>query len=479
MALEIKLSQRLSQSLVMTPQLQQAIRLLQLGREEYLEEIEKALLENPILEDIREEERYVPPAPSEDINGGTETTQQAAENALQKPEADFANYFELYNDSVGSNSYANRRNDGEEERPSFEASFSPRQGLTEHLLWQLRTSELNQKQCELAVMLIGNLDRNGYLMLTLEELSQETAVPIEELEPVLSVLQSFDPIGVGARNLSECLLIQLRARGMGESLAATIVQHQMPRLESRRYEAIAKELGVALEEIYSATQAIQRLEPRPGRPFVDEEPIYITPDIFIRKIEGEWRVSLNEAGMPKLRLSRSYEGVLDKKDSGPEKEYLQERMKSASWLIRSIQQRQQTIHKVAESIMRFQKEFLEQGVAGLRPLVLREVAEDVEMHESTVSRVTTNKYIHTPHGLFELKYFFSSGLNSQEGSVSSESVKEKIRKLVADESPKEPLSDQAIADRLKSEGIDIARRTVAKYREMMSIQSSSARKRPF
>lgn len=474
MALEIKLSQKLTQSLVMTPQLQQAIKLLQLGREEYLEEIEKALLENPVLEDVREEERYVPPAPAE--NGHDTAT--AKEEDKQKSDSDLANYFELYNDSVSSTQYANKNGDWDDERPSVETSLAPREGLADHLLWQLRTSELSSEERELAVLMIGNLDRNGYLTISLEELSLETGKEFSTLERVLKVLQNFDPLGVAARNLQECLLIQLDAVGLGDSNAAKIVYNHLPKLENRRYEAIAKELGVTVEEVYEATKLIQKLEPRPGRPFVDEEPIYITPDIFVRKVEGEWKISLNEAGMPKLRVSKSYQD-LSEKNGVVDREYLQERIKSASWLIKSIQQRQQTIYRVAESIMRFQQDFLEHGVQGLRPLVLREVAESVEMHESTVSRVTTAKYIHTPHGVFELKYFFSSGLSSQDGSVSSESVKEIIKKLVSEEKPTAPLSDQTIAEKLKAQGIDIARRTVAKYREMMGIPSSSARKKPF
>jgi len=470
MALEIKLSQKLSQSLVMTPQLQQAIKLLQLGREEYLEEIEKALLENPVLEDVREEERFEKP---------TSSDQQAApEKKAEKSEIDLANYY----DAESSTSYSSRQSgDFDGERPSLEGTLSTKEGLAEHLMWQLHTCELNASEKECAVFIIGNLDKNGYLTITVDELSGDCGRSVDEIERVLKVIQNFDPIGIGARNLQECLLLQLEALGQKESTAAKIVESQLAKLETRRYDAIAKELVIPVAEVYEAVKVIQKLEPRPGRPFVDEEPIYITPDIYVRKIEGNWRVSLNESGMPRIRIGKGYQELLDKSDKAisGDKEYLQERIKSASWLIRSIQQRQQTIHKVAESIMRFQKEFLDQGISGLRPLVLREVADEVEMHESTVSRVTTNKYIHTPHGVYELKFFFSSGLNSQDGNISSESVKEKIRIYVQQETPLEPLSDQALAEKLKKDGIDIARRTVAKYREMMGIPSSSARKKPF
>ena len=497
--MEIRLSQKLSQSLVMTPQLQQAIRLLQLGREDYLEEMEKALLENPVLEDQREEDCYVPPtsseqqleaAPQENNSLSNEDSKQGEKNN----EADFANIFDLYNDATSTTTYANKPSDWDEERPSMESTLSAKQGLAEHLQWQLRDSTLSKTERDIATVIIGNLDKNGYLSSPIEEIAG--SFPVDQVEKVLAELQNFDPIGVGARDLRECLLIQLAALGysdmglsnlgQGSSIASQIVDKHLTKLETRKYEAIARDLGVALQEVYEAVKLIQKLEPRPGRPFVDEEPIYITPDIFVRKIEGEWRISLNEAGMPKLRISKSYQELLEKKDKEiklaagtTEKEYLVERIKSASWLIRSVQQRQQTIHKVAESVMKFQKEFLDQGTVALRPLVLREVAEDVEMHESTVSRVTTNKYIHTPHGVFELKFFFSSGLNSEEGGISSESVKEKIKGIVAAENTRDPMSDQAIAVMLKKDGIDIARRTVAKYREMLGILSSTVRKRAF
>jgi len=498
MALEIRLSQKLSQSLVMTPQLQQAIRLLQLGREDYLEEMEKALLENPVLEDQREEDRYVPPTPAEQVltEASTENSSLSNEDSKQidKNEADFANIFDIYNDSTSTSSYSAKSGDWDDERPSLESMLTARQGLAEHLLWQLRDSELCKKEKEIIALLIGNLDKNGYLAVSLEELCPELGLDLEETAKVLSELQNFDPIGVGARDLKECLLLQLRANGNADGIASKIVEKHLSKLETRKYEAIAKDLGIPIQEVYEAVKLIQKLEPRPGRPFVDEEPIYITPDIFVRKIEGEWKVSLNEAGMPKLRISKSYQELLEKSQaaeaakstpktkaasSPEEREYISERIKSASWLIRSVQQRQQTIHKVAESIMRFQKEFLDLGTTALRPLVLREVADDVEMHESTVSRVTTNKYIHTPHGVYELKFFFSSGLNSEEGGISSESVKEKLRSIIASENQADPLSDQALAAMLKKDGIDIARRTVAKYREMMGILSSTVRKKSF
>ena len=299
---------------------------------------------------------------------------------------------------------------------------------------------------------------------------------------MLKIIQTLDPAGVGARDLRECLLIQLDQLGLSDSLSARIVEKHLEKLEVRRYDQIARDENVDVESVYEALRQIQKLEPRPGRPFVDEAPVYITPDIYVRKIENEWVISLNEAGMPKLRLSPRYRDLLRNGNGGGDlkgKEYLQDKVRSAAWLIRSVHQRQQTIYRVAESIMRFQREFLESGVSGLKPLVLRDVADDVKMHESTISRVTTNKYIHTPHGVFELKFFFSSGLRTGDGEISSESVKEQIREMVSAEDPAQPLSDQAIVEKLKANGIEIARRTVAKYREMMGVLSSSRRKKVF
>ncbi len=478
MALEIKLNQKLSQSLVMTPQLQQAIKLLQLGRVEYLEMIERELLENPVLEEQSDGETSSSSSESAAQDSLPETEPRERESQSQENKS--SDYPDFAQDSAFEYSRA-RKGDGEGERPSIEATVSNPTGLASHLLWQLRTSELPEADEDIAAQIIGNLDRNGYLCCSIEELSALCGRCVETIEPVLQLVQSLDPPGIAARDLRECLLIQLEQVGLSDTLAWSIVSHHLSELEIRRYDAIAKREGVTVEQVYEAIKVIQKLEPRPGRPFADEAPIYITPDVYVRKVGDEYVVSLNDSGVPKLRLNPMYQALLTegRGKEAPDKEYLQDRIRSASWLIKSIQQRQQTIYKVTQSIVRFQREFLEHGVSALKPLVLRDVASDVGMHESTVSRVTTNKYVHTPQGVFELKYFFTSGLRTDGGEVSSESVKDRIRDLVAKENPKKPLSDQAIVASLKSEGIDIARRTVAKYREMLNILSSSRRKRVF
>lgn len=478
MALEIKLNQKLSQTLVMTPQLQQAIKLLQLGRHEYLEVIENELLENPVLEDVRDDESDDSGAEREEARDAADaesknSSEAPKEKLEQNPTSD-----DPAQDLFGYN--GKKSSGGEGERPSVEATVSSPEGLASHLLWQLRTSELSEEDQDIAALIIGNLDRNGYLCCTVEEIAEEARRSAEDVENVLSIVHTLDPAGIACRDLRECLLIQLDQLGQSGTLIWHVVDQHLGDLELRRYDVIAKAQEVEVEDVYEAVKSIQKLEPRPGRPFVDEAPVYITPDIYVRKVGESYVLSLNENGMPKLRLNPEYQALIDKKmGDSAEREYLNDRLRSASWLIRSIHQRQQTIYKVTESIMKHQRDFLEQGVASLKPLVLRNIAADVGMHESTVSRVTTNKYVHTPQGVFELKFFFTSGLKSGSGEVSSESVKERIRELISAENPKKPLSDQAIVNQLKSEGVDIARRTVAKYREMMGVLSSSRRKKVF
>lgn len=475
MALEIKLNQKLSQSLVMTPQLQQAIKLLQLGRLEYLEVIEKELLENPVLEDGREEEE--PSAKSNQEN--SKKKEGEGEALLSDVRAgDQSEYHDcLYEESL--HSYQAKSRNFDDDRSPLDSVASREAGLGSHLLWQLRASDIPLEDHDIAAIIFGNLDRNGYLRCSLEELAEQTPKPAEKIQEVLQVVQTFDPPGVAAASLAECLLIQLDQQGLSQSLMARIVEKHLGLLEVKKYDQIAKAEGVPVEEIYAAVKHIQSLEPRPGKEFAEDDPIYITPDIYVRKIGDEYLITLNDSGMPRLRVSSQYQELVSNGSQKNEKEYLQDCIRSASWLIKSVHQRQQTIYKVTESIMKFQREFLEKGVAVLKPLVLKDVADDVGMHESTVSRVTTNKYVHTPQGVFELKFFFTSGLKSGSGEVSSESVKERIKALIAAEDPKKPLSDQSLVNELKAEGIDIARRTVAKYREMLGLLSSSRRKKVF
>ncbi len=494
MALETRLLQKLSQNLLMTPQLQQAIKLLQLGRLEYLEAIQKELLENPLLEEMKEDgaansqeansqqTETVPTSlanetPASDSEGSSSGESDSSEGSEVK--VDWENYLDNFSDYSGSATPKGLVD--YEDRPQYDASLTRGESLVEHLLAQLRLADIPEEQKEICINIVGNLDKNGYLCASHEEIAEDCQCSIEEIEKALEVIRQFDPPGVAARDLGECLSIQLDLLGLEDSLATRIVQNYLDKLEKRRYDLIAKAEHVEIEEVYKAVNTIRKLEPHPGRPFAEDATRYVIPDIYVYKVGNEYVITLNEDGLPRLRISPYYLQLLKDGDSSsaPNKTYLQERLKAASWLIRSIMQRQQTIYKVTESIFKFQRSFLEHGVSKLRPLVLKDVADDISMHESTVSRVTTNKYVHTPQGVFELKYFFTTGIKTAEGDVSSSTIKEKIKAIIASENPENPISDQGIVDLLKKENIDIARRTVAKYRESLGVESSSRRKKLF
>jgi RNA polymerase sigma-54 factor len=369
--------------------------------------------------------------------------------------------------------------------PGLDQTLSTSESLTEHLMEQVRLSGMNEEEQTIATLIIGNLDEAGYLRnASVEEIALDAGSSVEDVEFILTIVQEFDPLGVGARDLRECLLIQLDKDHPENELARRVVEDHIPNLERKSYTRIAKDLSVDLQDVYDTARLISTLEPKPGREYADDDARYITPDIYIYYIGGEYVPVLNEDGMPKLRVSNYYRKELQRKKEAGEKDevkdYIQDKLRGAMWLIRSIHQRQSTILKVTDSIIKFQKNFFEDGVEHLRPLVLRDVADDIGMHESTVSRVTTNKYVHTPRGTFELKYFFNSSITNTEGDdLASEAVKAKIREILAHENQKKPLSDAKIVKELAKEGIDIARRTVAKYREMMGILSSTKRKQVF
>jgi RNA polymerase sigma-54 factor len=327
--------------------------------------------------------------------------------------------------------------------------------------------------------ILGNIDADGYFKdPPLHELSADLGVEQDLCEEVLERIQTFDPTGVGARNLAECMLIQAMACGQDDDLVVKMIRSHLGNLEKKNYQAIARDLKQPLEEIYEAAKVIMDFDPRPGRQYSSDDPHYVTPDVYIHKVGDKYFVVPNDDGLPKLKISGFYRNAMG--NSNASKDYVQDKLRSAQWLIRSIQQRQRTIIKVTESILKFQREFFDKGIAHLKPLILRDVAEDIGMHESTVSRVTTSKYVHTPQGIFELKFFFNSGISRTNGEdLASQAVKSKIKELVAGEDPKRPHSDQKIVELLKKGGIDIARRTVAKYREQLGILSSSKRKQVF
>lgn len=479
MALELKQSLNLSQQLIMTPQLQQAIKLLQLSRLELLEAIYQEIETNPVLEEqgvVEHEEEVSLDDEKLEIDEETSPLPEVDVEVAPQEEVDWESYISEYNTGWAELPYEDR------EVPQFENITSTKTNLYSHLMWQLNMSNLDEVQKEIGLHIIGNITNDGYLDITVDELAENTGQPVEKVEKILKLIQSFDPVGVGARDTRECLLIQARLQGLEGTLVEKILMDHLKDLEDKRYENIAKKLGVSMDEVISAVSIIRGFEPKPGRSYSDEETIYVSPDIYVFKVGDDYEIVLNEDGLPKLRINAYYKDVLRHKDSLPDnvRDYIQEKLKSAAWLIKSIHQRQRTIYKVTESIVRFQRDFLDKGITHLKPLVLRDVAEDIQMHESTISRVTTNKYVYTPQGLFELKFFFNSAISSMDGdTVASESVKEHIRNIIKMENKQRPYSDQEIAEILKKLNIRVARRTVAKYRESMGILPSRKRRKPF
>ena len=479
MALELRQSLILSQQLIMTPQLQQAIKLLQLSRLELLDSITQEMEENPLLEEqaVSSDEDDIKTEGEKDEHG--EDVPDLPEVTIEenvRDDVDWESYLSEYNTSWAETSYEPK------DTPSFEGTTSSKTNLYSHLMWQLNMSSLDVEKREIGVYIIGNLNEDGYLDIPLEEISRVTGYPMERVLGTLAILQNFDPVGVAARDTRECLLIQIRFQNLGGTLVEKIITDHLGDLENRKYDQIAKNLSVPVTDVLAAVTVLQGLEPKPGRTYSDEETIYITPDIYVFKVGDAYEIVQNEDGLPKLRINAYYKDVLRGGNSLSDnaKIYIQEKLRSAAWLIKSIHQRQRTIYRVTESIVRFQRGFLDNGITQLRPLVLRDVAENIEMHESTVSRVTTNKYVHTPQGIFELKFFFNSSIRSVVGdAVASESVKEQIRKIVKTEKATKPYSDQDISDILRKLNIRVARRTVAKYREMMGILPSRKRKNPY
>ena len=475
MALELRQQLKLSQQLIMTPQLQMAIKLLQLSRLELMDTIKQELEENPALEEVQEtvaEERSA----DQKLEATTEvpSTKEVTIEEKIHDDIDWTNYLDEYN-STGRVNYESENKD----TPKFEAFIAQRESLSDHLLWQLLMTFSSNEEKKIGSLIIGNLNRDGYLDIPVEEIARMSSSDVKKVEKLLSLMQTFDPIGVCARDLSECLLLQTKHLGIDDSLVTNIIKDHLNNLEKKNYKAICKALKTSIENVIAAVNVIQGLEPKPGRQFSDENPQYITPDIYVHKIENDFVIMLNDDGMPKLRVSSFYKKSISRgnKISGEAENYIQDKLRSAAWLIKSIHQRQKTIYRVMESILKFQHDFFEKGISNLKPMVLRDVAQDIEMHESTISRVTTNKYVYTPQGIFELKYFFNSSIRRVHGgSIASASVQEKIRRIIADENPKKPYSDDKISKLLKESQIDIARRTVAKYREILKVLPSNKRK---
>ncbi len=491
MAFELKQNLKLSQQLIMTPQLQQAIKLLQLSRQELVEAINQEMEENPLLEEISPDEgtgeeagedfeRDVLSAERDNIKAVEHTEEINVEKGAGTEEFDWASYLEDYG-PVGV-TYGGK--DGEE--TSWDNVLTEGQSLTKHLSWQMTLSSFSAEEERVCNQIIGNLDQNGYLCATVPEIAQLENVSEEVVERVLKKVQEFDPPGIAARNLQECLLIQARMLGVKNKIIDVIIREYLKELELKNYVHIAHKLKVPLREVEIAVLLISRMNPKPGSIYSEEKIQPIIPDVYVVKSGDEYKIILNDDGLPRLRISNFYREIMagisnhGHSDAENGKKYIKDKVQSATWLIKSIQQRQNTIYKVAESIVKFQKEFFDRGIDFLKPLVLRDIAGDIEMHESTISRVVNNKYMHSPQGIFEMKYFFGSSIKTtSEGTIASKSVKEEIKQIISLEQPRKPYSDCEIVDLLKAKGINIARRTVAKYREMMGILPSSRRKKYF
>ena len=562
--MQMKMQMKMSQQLIMTPQLQQAIKLLQLSRAELEELIEQTLIENPVLEEgidmdtfpnkTEDSQEITETAESPEVVTDTEDFETARETEQENKEQDEIDWQQYIEQVEQFGGYQERRYNvasDDEESPSIEATAAQTESLADHLVWQLDMQELSPLEYKTGAYLIGNIDDDGFLVTSIRELLEsqrdlydqiiakhkngelpelpeidpnlfdlrfksgkttqkkktkkeeytdfDEYEPIPEEEPkkpevlsaagafveyVLGIVQQFTPNGVGARSLQECLLIQLDILGESESLCTRIVKQDMPLLESKDLKKIARRQKQDIEQVIESYRLIMSLEPKPGREFISNPSHhYIIPDVYIYQKDEEYKVALNSAGMPRLRISSYYKDLSNtlEDDGSLTKDYILEKVKAGQWLLKSIEQRQKTIYRVTKSILRFQKKFFQHGIHFLRPLVLKDVAEDIDVHESTVSRITTNKYVHTPQGIFELKYFFTSGIDQGRGeAVSSKLIKDMILQMVQKENLKSPYTDLQIADILvRQSGIKVARRTVAKYREALNILPSNKRKQLF
>lgn len=505
MALEQKLRLKLAQRLVMTPSLQQAIKLLQLSRLELEEALSEEILENPVL-DVEEQPEEGAQSSDEAAEAGQdqasaeEPVDDAAATAPAEEEAPPSEE-ETYQDIDVEAFFADYLADGRAEGPShisynsdnevpLENVVSASPGLADHLLWQLRMFDCPPNLIKICEFVIGNLDEDGFLRATDVEIVAATGAAAAEVAQAVTIVRSFDPPGTASRSLQECLVAQIDQLAVeaAEDEDADLLQRvrlvideHWDDLLHQRWEKLAVSIGCEVEEFRSVLDVIHRLEPKPGRAFNQDRNQYIEPDVYVRKVDGEYTITLNDDGLPKLRINSRYARMLEGGAVDPQVgNYLREKMRNAMWLMKSIDQRQRTIFKVANSIVSFQREFLDRGIEQLRPMVLRQVAEDIGMHESTISRVVSNKYMYTPRGLFPMKFFFHSGVDSARGeNVSSLVVKERIRKVIEAEDPARPLSDSKIMRTLQREGIRLARRTVAKYREELFIPSSDKRKKVF
>ena len=492
---KLTLQIKLQQKLILTPSLQQAIKLLPMSTLELADMLQQEITENPLLEEELEQQRTE--ATTESATDSNDSTNEAASegtteaqapdgkvDAEPEPDAktddslneiDYESFFSDYLDE----GYRPRTSYEVPDLPPIENTLSTTNSLADHLDWQLRMASVEPKTAEIGEAIIGNIDGHGYLQASIEELCEMGPYEQKDVEDALAIVQAFDPVGVGARDLKECLLIQLRRLELDSTPVETMVTEHLDHLQNHRFNEIAKAMRLPFEEVIHHCEIIRRLDPQPGSKFTNEKSFYVTPDVYVVKVNGKYEIVLNEDRLPQLRISPIYRRMLENKseENHSTREYVKEKLRSALWLIKSVDQRQKTIYKVANSIVHQQQDFLDNGVEHLKPMVLRDVAIDIGMHESTVSRVVANKYIHTAQGVFDMKYFFHSGIASIGGdNVSSVTIKRRIKKIVEEENPKKPLSDSKIVKILEDEGLILARRTIAKYREELRIPPSNQRK---
>lgn len=532
MSVKPTLSTQLSQRLVLTPQLRQRIEMLQMTKLELSELVTQQLMENPVLEEVPPEEITVTPAPQSDlegfgeaqfvsgdtsntadyglVNGSTSTSDfaQAEGSSGDYPAADNFDNFSAAQETTSDNyetaaeSEPRERDSFEEidfgstfeeyldpgyrtretevkETPSFEQFLSSEQTLYEYLLWQLNLSAAESDVRDAAETIIGNLDDDGMLVgTTLEEIAQLGNWSLETVTTALALIQQMDPTGVGSRSLQESLLIQLRAHGCGDRLAARLISDHFHKLQNHKLPELARELGISVEDLVNEVKLIRQLDPHPGRKYAPRDAQYIEPEVYIEKMDDEYFIRFNDDGLPQLRINTQYRRMMENKETAKEaRDFIKDRFRSAVDLLKNIEHRKQTIYRVCERIVERQRDFLDKGVEYLKPMMLKDISEDIGMHLSTISRVVNGKYAHTPQGVIELRRFFTEGMVNDEGEeVSTRIIKLKIKKMIEAEEPRTPLTDDEIAARLAAEGQKLSRRTVAKYRDQMKIPGSRERR---
>jgi RNA polymerase sigma-54 factor len=483
MDLKLNINLKMSQKLVMTPMLQQAIKLLPLARLELVQKVQQEIAENPVLEEILEEEEEI--EDNKDTDGELESSEPQEnfevpneknsndEHTLENPDMDWDTYFQ---DNIDRGSSAENYT----ERPTIEETYKTTPSLQDHLTWQLNLSITGDRKIFIGNCIIGNIRNDGYLSAEINDIAELSNSKETEVLEIIKVIQGFDPLGVGAKNLKECLMIQAQADKDSTPLIIKLIDQHLEYLEERFFKKISAKLKIRIELIIEAVKKIKEYNPKPGQEFNSDRIDYVVPDVFVIKTAKGYDVTINDDGIPRLRISPYYQNLLKKSTAGETKEYLEEKHKAALWFLKSIDQRRQTIYKVGKSIVKLQEEFFDLGVSYLKPMILKDVAKDIDMHESTVSRITSNKYIDTPQGIFELKYFFHSGITSYMGdNMSSVRVKKIIQEIICTEDEKKPLTDDQMVQALMLKNIKIARRTITKYRKELNIQSAGKRKRIF